>query len=310
MHKTGWAYFFCIGMVLLAAMSFSTMGVAVRNINTDAVSPLFVAWMRALISTMVAVAYTFFKYPDELRFAPRDFPRLLACGVVCIAVMYVGVNFALLRLPIGVAILLFYTTPLWVIVGTRLLGLEALTKIRAAALLLGITGVWFAVGGLSGATGLDPLGILGALMAGLTNGIYMIAGKYGPGKGHPIRMFTHMFLWGAVALGLVCFFRGDFRSFAAASPTDWMGMLYLAAVPSLLGNMMIMKSLQCIPAAAVSIIAMSEIVFGMFWAWFFFAETPSVSALIGGLLLFLAVVIVTMEREGAEASSEGLRESL
>ena len=297
MRKTALVHFVYIGMVVLAAVCFSTMGLAVRNINAEAVSPLFVAWMRALFSAIAAVVYAFLKYPGELRFTAREFPRLFVYGVVCVAVMYVGVNFALLRLPIGVAILLFYTTPLWVIIGTRILGLEALTRIRIIALILGVLGVWFAVGGISGATGLDPLGILGALMAGLTNGIYMIAGRYGLGKGRPIRMFTHMFLWGAVALGLVCFFRGDFQSFRSAQMSDWIRMLYLSVIPSLFGNILIMKSLQNVPASVVSIVAMSEIAFGMIWAWFFFTEIPSVSALAGGFFLFLAIVIVTMERE-------------
>ena len=297
MRKVAWVHFLYIGMVVLAAVCFSTMGVAVRGINGEAVSPLFVAWMRALFSAIVAVVYTFVKYPEELRFTAKEFPSLFIHGIVCVAVMYVGVNFALLRLPIGVAILLFYTTPLWVIVGTRLLRLEVLTRIRVIALVLGVLGVWFAVGGISGATGLDPLGILGAIMAGLTNGIYMIAGRYGLGKGRPIRMFTHMFLWGAVALGLVCFFRGDFESFRSAQMSDWMAMLYLAFIPSVFGNILIMKSLQCVPASVVSIVAMSEIAFGMLWAWLFFAEIPSASAFAGGVFLFLAIVIVTMEGE-------------
>lgn len=280
----------------MAAVLFSTTGPALRMIEPYGVSRLFLAWMRASIPALLIVAHTAIKSPRVLCFSMRELPKLLFYGFFCIAALYYAVNEALTRLPIGLAILLFYTTPLWVIVGTRLLKLEQLTIIRVLALSLGSAGLFLAVGIGSGGH-LDPLGVFSALSAGFLNALFMLAGRYGMGRFEPKRMFVHMYLWGAILLGLVACFAGDAAQLVATPLPVWGWIFYLALCTSLSGNLLLMKSLQVVPSAPVSILCMFEIAAGMFWAWLLYDQIPSLSAFLGGCLLVIAVTLVTFEGE-------------
>ena len=283
-------------MVLLAAVLFSTTGPALRMIEPYGISRLFLAWMRASIPALLIVGHAAIKTPQILRFSLREFPKLLFYGFFCIAALYYAVNEALTRLPIGLAILLFYTTPLWVIVGTRLLKLEQLTGLRVLALSLGSAGLFLAVG-VGGGGHLDPLGVFSALSAGFLNALFMLAGRYGMGRFEPKRMFVHMYLWGAVLLGILAYFTGDAKQIFTTPLPVWGWILYLALFTSLSGNLLLMKSLQVVPSAPVSILCMFEIAAGMFWAWLLYDQVPSLSALFGGCLLVAAVTLVTFEGE-------------
>jgi drug/metabolite transporter (DMT)-like permease len=53
---------------------------------------------------------------------------------------------------------------------------------------------------------------------------------------------------------------------------------------------------RLIPAAEVALITLLEVVLGPLWVWIAFAETPALTALIGGIVVILAVLLQTTQK--------------
>jgi drug/metabolite transporter (DMT)-like permease len=53
---------------------------------------------------------------------------------------------------------------------------------------------------------------------------------------------------------------------------------------------------RLIPAAEVALITLLEVVLGPLWVWIAFAEKPALTALIGGIVVILAVLLQTTQR--------------
>jgi drug/metabolite transporter (DMT)-like permease len=66
-----------------------------------------------------------------------------------------------------------------------------------------------------------------------------------------------------------------------------------AAMSTLLGIgfLLFNWAIRLVPSAEALVLAQTEVIFGPLWVWLFFAERPTDAALLGGLVLFAAVLV-------------------
>ena len=290
------------GAVVLAACLWGTLGPMGRLAYENGATPATISLVRGLVACGLVGGWAFLRCPSALRFRREEVPELAAYGLFGMALLYVGYNLAVVRIPVGVAVLLFYTSPLWVILGTVLLRKERLTPLRGLALLLGLGGVWFAVGGRSALSGhLDLLGVLGALASGASYAVYVLGGRYGLGRTEPFRMFLQAFLWGTGALLVYGAAFGGAKVLASVRPAGWGVMVYMGALPTVGGYALLLWALRKVPSTVASLVSMSEIAFALLWAWLILGEVPSRGALQGGALIVASVALLSLEGRFGEA---------
>ena len=288
---------------MLATCLWGTLGPLGRIAFENGATPASISLVRGLVACGLVGGWAFFRRPEALRFRRSEIPELAAYGLFGMALLYVGYNLAVVRIPVGVAVLLFYTSPLWVILGTVLLRKERLTPLRGLALLLGLGGVWFAVGGRSALSGhLDLLGVLGALASGASYAVYVLGGRYGLGRREPFRMFLQAFLWGTGALLVYGVFSGGAAALVQVRPAGWGAMLYMGAIPTVGGYALLLFALRRVPSSVASLVSMSEIPFAVGWAWLLLGEIPSRGALEGGGLIVASVALLGLERRRDEGT--------
>ena len=56
------------------------------------------------------------------------------------------------------------------------------------------------------------------------------------------------------------------------------------------GTALVMAGAQYVPAAQVSILALLEVVLSPIWVWIFVKEVPSLTTLIGGVVVLIGVI--------------------
>jgi len=54
-----------------------------------------------------------------------------------------------------------------------------------------------------------------------------------------------------------------------------------------------------VPAAGQTVLAQTETIFGPIWVWLAFGETPAATTLIGGVIIFVAVISMAAAGAGA-----------
>lgn len=286
------------GCMILAAFFFGSLGPAERVAFTYGVTPAGVSVVRAVAGAAVVAFYALIRQPRALIPGFKDSWKYALAGLFGVVFVYYLSNIAFVTIPIGLTVILFYTNPLWTVIGAAVLKKERFTKLRFAALVAGFSGVWIAVGGIGGSTGggLNMAGVAASVVSGVGYSFYMLNSRYGTGRTEPFKTFVQMFLWGALMMLAIALIRGEIPCFRELPLPAILALAHLVVFPTLASYALISFALKHIPGTAASITSMSEIIFAGIMAWFFLGEAPSAGQYQGGALIILAVLILLFER--------------
>ena len=158
------------------------------------------------------------------------------------------------------------------------------------AIVVSLIGLWLVTGGISNAN----LGDLITLSAALTYALHvMLTDRYAQdGKGHLQLVFQQFLVVGVLSLILVFVF--DRPMHIANQETAWI-VLFLTLFPTLSAYLVQIKAQVIAAPIKVSLIFALEPVFAGIFAWTLGGETFEPLNAFGGLLIFLAVVLSTVE---------------
>lgn len=284
--------------MVLAALFFGTLGPVERIAFSYGVTPAGVSVVRAVAGAGVVFVYALLRQPRALVTGFRNAWKYALAGLFGVVFVYYLSNIAFVTIPIGLTVILFYTNPFWTVLGAAALGKERFTPIRFASLLAGFSGVWIAVGGIGENTSgdLNMAGVAAAVVSGVGYSLYMLNSRYGTGRTEPFKTFVQMFLWGAIMMLAIAFFRGEIPHFGELPLPALLALGHLVIFPTIASYALISFALKHIPGSVASITSMSEIVFAGIMAWAFLGEVPSAGQYQGGALIVLAILLLLFER--------------
>lgn len=279
--------------ILIVTATGGSVGPVERLAFHEGLTPQAVTLVRFSVAFFILAFFCLLRHNDAVLPRKTDWYKHLLNGTG-LAVCYLGVNASMLRIPVGLAIVLFYTCPFWVTLGARLWGKETLTPLRLLALGIGFIGVCLAAGGI-GPVRFDILGIAYALLGGMGYAVYLLNGRYGVGHEDPFRTYVQAFGWAALLCWALAKPMHALSPLFSTSAKGWGLLFYLAFVATLLCYWLVLMALKRLPGSVVSILSMVEIAFATFWAWLLFREVPTMSAVFGGVLIVAAAVLLTVE---------------
>ena len=226
-------------------------------------------------------------------------PRMLVTGFLT-GGAFILYSIAIAHTEVVAAILLFYLSPVWATVLGRVVLGERLTRARAAALALGLGGLWVVLGGESGVPLPRNTGDWLALTAG-------IAWALGTIRVHqdadvvPVAHATSLFIGGTVATVIVACL-----PFAATGPVPAVNLEPAAiivgvAALSVASALGILWAVRLVSPGRAGLLLMMEVVTGLASAAAFAGE-PFGAVQIAGSMLIVAAAFVEVLPSGARRS--------
>lgn len=208
---------------------------------------------------------------------------------------------AVQRLDVGVALLLEYLAPVLIVLvlwARHQKRPSAATIIGTLLSLLGLV----AVLDLTGASRIDPIGVLWGLGAAVGLTVYFFISAKADGALPPIMLSAGGMAVGAITMVMVgslgilpMTFAAGSGSFAGFQTPWWaalIGLILIATVFSYTTGVMAARELG---SKVASFISLTEVLFAVLWAWLLLAELPGLMQLFGGLLIVAGVVLVRVD---------------
>ncbi len=287
-----------IGILLgmMAALLWGTSGPFMRMADGYGISILQVNIVRFTLSGAVILLIAFMLHPEVIKPSRRELSPLFLLGACGMIISALGLNIAFLHISVGLAMVIYYSAPCWVMVGSWLLERDKPTRWQIGAFTLAIAGVWVAVGGARNMGTLDIAGLAGAMAGAVGYSFYILNGHYGTGRDAPFRSFLQTYLLATTMLWVMVLIRGELSSLLTVPLQGWLVLVYLAIATSLVPFGLLMLALRRVSGNVASISTMCEVPFSMMWAWLISSEIPERAALIGGTLVLLGIVSLSMER--------------
>ncbi|HEY1454505.1 MAG TPA: DMT family transporter [Roseiarcus sp.] len=268
--------------VLAAGLSWSFTGIFLR-LAPDLDSWQFLLWRNlGVASAFALILRAQGAGPLLRRFAATGWVGAIVALALCLA--SIAFIIAMKTTTVANALFLSSCAPLLAaLLGYVFLG-ERLSLRQAASVGLGLAGIGVIVGG-----GLEAGHIAGNISAVLTALGFAgasVAMRYGPPRDYSPAVFAY----GLIAFGLsacVCLAKGVSLLPSASGVLAAFGAGFLVMG---LGFTLFLRGAPHVPAAAQTVLAQTETIFGPIWVWLAFGETPAAATLIGGAVILGAVI--------------------
>ena len=247
----------------------------------------------------------------------RQSGRMVAYGLIAVALAQLCYFSSVQYLSIGVALLLEYLAPV-LLIGWH----WARSRRRRAPRVL--VGAGLALAGLvlvldlTGKLSINPVGVAWGLGAAACLCAYFLLSEAGGGSApiHPLLLTTGSTGVGGLAIillgltGLLPLTAGTGQTMVAGHAVSWLlPVALLILITAVLAYLTGIAAIRVLGSSVASFVALSEVIFAVIFAALLLSQHPSLTQLVGGALILIGIAVVqrgeavrTDDRRSAEAN--------
>ena len=293
---------------LTATVLFALNGTVVKSILLSGISATTLSETRAMGAFAVLFIVVAITRPGALRIQRDEWKLLLAYGVIGVAMTQFLYFVAIERMPIGIALIIEFTAPIWVVLWVRFGRREAVKGTVWVGLLLAIMGLALIAQVWQGFT-LDGLGVAAAFGAAIALALFYILGEHQQ-RGDSPRDALSLTMWGMGGAALFWVlvppwslsawgaYAGMSEPLAGVGPQLplWSLTTWMVVMGTVVPFALAMKSLNYLSAAQASIIGMTEPLIASIIAWIALAEVFTPVQIAGGVVVLVGVYLAERSR--------------
>ena len=288
-----------VALVLTAGVSWGFIGFFGRFMQRAGLEPLDVCAMRVLGAALFLVTGLLVGGQGRLlRIRRRDLWCFAGAGLCSITGCNCCYFFTLAHASIGVAVILLYTSPVFVALMARLFFKEAFTRWKTLALVL-MMGGCVLISGIctpGGAGTIAPLWLATGLASGLCYASYSIFGRLAQERGYPPLTIT---AWAFLFAALGALFVADWGNVGAvlkAHPAVLLPWLGLVLISTILSYSTYTASLRHLETSTAAVLVSVEPAVATLTGIIAFGERLTLMG-VAGMALILAATLVLNRRK-------------
>ncbi|MDO4531538.1 MAG: DMT family transporter [Bacillota bacterium] len=280
-------------LVLIAGVSWGLIGVFTKAIDALGFTEMQMLFVKGVLAAAVLFLITFFKDRSQLKLKSwKDLRYFVGTGIISFTFFSWAYMKAVNLTSLGVAAVLLYTAPTFVMLFSILLVGEKMTKTKGIVLLMTFGGCILVTGLLEGGASFTWQGIAIGLASGVGYALYSIFGTYAIRAGYgSLTISFYTFLTAALTMAFLVEPR------AVVSQISEMGQWPLAISFSLLTTVVpylcYTKGLSGLPASKASVTATIEPVVAAVLGILVFQESASMGKLTGIVLVLASVIVMS-----------------
>ena len=281
-------------LVILAGVSWGLLGVFLRHITATGLSPADACALRSLSATLILGMALAVWRSSLLRIRWQDIWCFVGGGCVSILLFNYCYFLTLQRTSIGVAVILLYTSPIFIAILARILFREPFTRQKFLALLLMLIGCALVSGIADGKPTLTLTGLATGLSSGLCYGLYTIFGRYAQKRGYSTATITFWnFLCSAIA-SFVLPHWGTVAHTFMQQPMLWLWVLALVVISTILPYCCYTAGLARMEASRAAVLVAVEPLVATLAGILFYDERLSLAVIVGIILVLMAILVLQM----------------
>ena len=285
-------------LVLIAGVSWGLIGVFTKAIDALGFTEMQMLFVKGVLATAVLFLITFFKDKSQLKLKNwKDIRYFVGTGIISFAFFSWAYMKAVNLTSLGVAAVLLYTAPTFVMLFSIVLFKEKMTKTKGIVLLMTFVGCIFVTGLLEGgAAVITWQGIGIGLASGVGYALYSIFGTYAIRAGYgSLTISFYTFLMATIVMSFLV------EPAVVVSQITEMGQWPLAISFALLTTVLpyltYTKGLSGLPASKASVTATIEPVVAAILGIVVFHESVTMMKLTGIVLVLSSVVVMSRQEQ-------------
>lgn len=283
-----------IALAVIGPSLWGIMGIFVRRLSAAGVGSTDISFLRCLLAGAAFFVILWFKNRELLRI---DWLGILICviyGASSYGVCFVTYNVAVERIPVSVATVLMFISPVWVTILNWLVFHEKPDKLKTFAIALCFCGAILVADLLhtDPSARLDPAGIFAGVLNSFGMALQLLIPRYFAKRYQKDTMLVYGFLGAALVLA----FLSDFGRIQAGvtggdGPAVVLCVLALGILCTLGANGFYVKATAYIDTTSVSILSALEVVVGSLVGFLVFHEAMRFSQVVGAVTIMVGALL-------------------
>ena len=249
--------------------------------------------MRGLIPLVLLALYMLVFNRAAFKIKLKDLWCFLGSGLLSLTMFGLAYMSAMQEMSLSMAVVLLYTSPIFVILISAPLFKERITPAKIIALVLVVVGAVCTTGVIMGSLNITAIGLVYGIISGLGYALYSIFSRLAFQRGYkPLTVTFYTFLFSVIALAFLCDPWEIPSMITTPSLVGW--IMALGIVTCLIPYLLYTKGLEGIENGTASILATIEMVVATLVSALFFQEPFGLANLIGIVLVFAGIVVMNV----------------
>lgn len=294
------------GLLVIGGSLFALNGVVSKLVLESGLSEWRLTQVRCTGAFLILLLIVAVRKGIELKPTRAELPWLAAYGVVGFALVQVGYFIAIARMQVGIALIIEFTAPIWIVLYIRFVRKKFVPTTMWAALFAGFLGLLLITQVWKGLT-LDAVGLIAAFLDAFALAGYFLLGE----KLVAHRSSDTLTVWGLGFASLVWVVFTPVWSFpfevftrevnllgrfSDISLPGWAPILWIIIAGTILPYLCVLSGLRQLSASTSSMIGMLEPVVAGIIAWWWLRETLTPIQLMGGGIVIVGIVLADRAR--------------
>ncbi len=295
-----------LGILMACAASalFAVNGTVSKGILLEGMPALRLTELRSAGAFVIILVCLLLWQPERLRVTRGELPVLALYGVVGFAAVQVFYFIAIRELPVGIALLIEYTAPIFIALWARFGEKQPIRQRFWWALALAMVGLAMVAEVWQGAT-LDGLGVLAGFLAALSLAFYFVVGdRMVSRRGRdPVSLTCYAFGFATLFLTLIqpwwtfpWSILGEETDLLGPTLPVWGLALWMIVLGTVAPFLLIIGSLRHLTATGASVIGMVEPVLAFAVAWVLLEEALTPLQILGAVTVLTGVLLAETSR--------------
>ena len=184
---------------ILAGVLWGIISIFVRTLSVAGLTSVQIMFLRGGVSALLLLVFLLIKDRSLLKIRLRDLWMFLGTGLVSLTFFSLCYFTTILQAGTSIAVILLYTSPIFILVFSRFLFKEKITGIKIAALIMTFAGCVL-VSGLGSSHGLTARAFFIGLCAGFGYAMYSIFGRYALAKYNSLTVNFYTFVFSSLSI--------------------------------------------------------------------------------------------------------------
>ena len=265
-----------ISLAIITAVMWGIMGMFVRGLTGYAFTTFEISFFRCALAGGAYFLFLLFTKPSALKINLKGLVICLLYGAVAYSISFVSYSVAVSRIPVGVATVLMFMSPIWVAILGRFMFGEKLPKSKMVTILICLIGAVFVANLIGGGDiKLDGIGILAGVINGVGVALQILLPKYFAKDYERDTLLVYGFLGAAVVLmfGVLL----------------W-NLFGIGILCTMVANVSCVKSTQYVEATTTSILSALEVVVGTLVGFVVFHEHMTMLQILGAVIIVVGAI--------------------
>lgn len=288
--------------VILSGILWGVTSIFIRALSAGGLDAMQITSVRMIVAASVFTVVILITDPEKLKIRLKDIWMFVGTGIISVVLFNCLYFFTIIKSQASVAVVLLYTSPVFIMIMSALLFKERITPRKITALVLTFSGCVLVAGFLGGDYSISPLILLTGLGSGFFYAMYTVFGRFALKKYDTVTVTVYTFIFGLAGSLPI----GKIKSTAEAlkaEPQLIFWCLCVGIISTVLPYFFYTWGLQRMEAGKAAILVAVEPLVGAIVGMTLFRESHGILKLIGIALILSAIFIMNFHSERAEENN-------